>query len=218
MLPSQYELGFRLTTINASWSTIESFLRCLLNEFVKRNFDTLQLPAYWKVKYSLVQKIKRCNLNQNEKQWADFKKKLELKEKYCKRIEDAGWSDLNIIAKEMSFDLKKLTKDSLWEFITHLYNIRNGLMHGVTIKIMKSNFDKFEDDISEKYYKSLGYLEKRKVLKKSDLISTQDINLILNKQVTDLIINETILVLDSFADLFSTTMTANSWKEAIEKK
>ena len=107
MLPSEYELGFRLTTINASWSTIESFLRCLLNEFAKHNFDTLQLPANWQVKYSLVQKIKRCTLNQNEKQWADFNKKLELKEKYCKRIEDAAWGDLNVIAKEMNFDLIK---------------------------------------------------------------------------------------------------------------
>lgn len=217
-LPKEYELGFRLTTINAAWSTIESFLRCLLNEFAKHNFDTLDLPSEWKVKYSLCQKIKRFKLNKNEKQWEDFNKKLELKTIYCKRIEDAAWKDLNVISKEMNFDLIKLTKDNLWEFIKHLQNIRNGLMHGVSIKIMKSNFDEFDDEITEKYFKSLGYLEKRKVLKKSDLIATQDINLILNKQVTDLIINETILVLDNFGDIFSTTMTAKAWKEARKDK
>lgn len=208
-----YERGFRANTIVNCWGTIESFTRCALHNYALRNFKDLDLDESWKVKYSCIELIQRLFKGKETKDYQDFVRNDELHQQYLHRIEEAAWKDLKFISKEVGLKLSATSIDhDCWEFLKHLYSLRNGFMHGVTIKIIQSNSPHLQDEITNKYFKAIKYLDKSKVINQANLIATQSIDLILNKKVTDYIINKTIDCLDCLSTLYDNTFPSRDWK------
>ena len=139
---------------------------------------------------------------------------LKLKTKFANYVandRDASWNLLKKVSKQIGYDLEDMPNDN-WSYMKNLYHLRNGLAHGKDIKILKSGTSNLEDDISKHYVKSINYLNTKKVISKTRLIATQDINEILNKDTTDFVIQESYNLMDEIKKIFHDTFTANQWK------
>jgi len=210
---SLMEPGLRMTSIITSWSMIESFVRECLTEQILRRYDEIEKPEEWKYKLTCWQRIK--NLFKNKLKVREEREiiELHLKTKFANYISndrDASWNLLTKVSKQIGYDLEQIP-NSNWSFMKNLYHLRNGLVHGKGIKILQSNSNNLKDDISKHYVKSINFLNNKNVISKSRLISTKNIDELLNKNTTDYIIQESYALMDEIKKVYHNTFTANQW-------
>ncbi len=207
-----FEPGLRLNTITSCWSMIEAFTRNCLDEIVLTKYHEIPLPKDYQHKFSFLDKL--LNLFRSKAKIEDLRlrSELNLKVKLSDKITDVSWSQLGTIAETVGFPLNSISNES-WAFTKHLYNLRNAFLHGRKIKILKSNFESHPDEITERYNKALRYFESKKAISLQRLIDTQDINELLNKSLTDVVIDETVKALDELAELFKNTYESAQYKK-----
>lgn len=206
-LDEAMDLGLRISIVNNSWISIESFIKDCLYEYIMRFYNDISFPNTSNKDYvlSLVNSTKTdFKLSEN----TDFHD-LELKEIFSSIVKKQSWYPLLTICNDLQLPIEK--KISQWEFLQNLYRLRNGITHGQGFRIMKSNFEHFEDEISEEYIKSIRYLNGKKVINISKIIETQDINEIVNKKLSDFIVTETAKAFDDLSKVFEKTTIAQRW-------
>jgi hypothetical protein len=141
----------------------------------------------------------------------------DVRNSFLNSIAAAAWTDLKNISENIDLSIKHGITDQGWQFLTHLYNLRNGFVHGATIEFEKSNFEQIDDKVTRKYQKALKYFDKgkreNKIIDYDKLLKTQEIDLILNKKVTDVIIERAVKVIDELAELYTGTNTSSDWKK-----
>lgn len=190
------DVGFRLTTIISCWAMIESFVRHALSHIAMKDFENLDL----KLKY-----LKRKDIDESDDINLQY---------YLRVISKAAWGELKSISSDMDLSIKNINPDN-WEFLIHMYNLRNRFVHGNEFMVGKGTESSDNDMISKDYQKALMYLEKHKLVNLKKLIDDQEISMILNKQVTDFLINMSLDTLDKFSDLYegtSASITFNNFK------
>jgi len=213
-----YEAGFRLTTIIAALTFLESFTRTVLYEQGEISINEIVARPEWHKKYSCIDRLKRFFKNRERKSKEDIEWYNHVNKKFLEDIEEGYWIDLLEISKQLGKPIESSISQASWEFLTHLKNLRNGLVHGVGIEFKKSNFpDKVGNSVTSKYLKALKYFDKgrreNKIINLEELLETQDIDLVLNKKVTDAVIERTIKAVDEIANLFPETNAAKDWQE-----
>jgi len=192
-LPLEVDLGLRITKINQSFFAIESFLKDSLIHFVQSDL-TFPLNAYFArgKKYKSDVTIQSNNFTQAE------------------IIRDFTWGRLKVISKELGNPIKDIPNH---EFVVNLYLLRNGLVHGNYIEILKSHTLLSTDELYKPYYKALEYFGNEGVINIRDIIDSQDIYKLLNKKLTDFIIENMKKVLNDIVTLYPEGLTATKWKE-----
>lgn len=207
------EPGLRMMTVIASWSMIESFVRECLHEQILRRYNEIPKPEKWKFRFTCWQKFKNLFRNKlkvkEEFQMGELRQKTKFAD-YVINDRKASWEFLKNTSKVIGYDIQNIPNDN-WSFLNNLYHLRNGLAHGKDIKILQSNFDSLKDDISKHYVKSINYLNNKNVINKSTLITTQNINELLNKNTTDFIISESYKLMTEIKKIYNNTFTANQW-------
>lgn len=213
-----YEAGFRLSTIVVTWTFIESFTRTVLYEQGHISTNEIAARPEWRKKYSCINKLKRFFKNREAKSKEDMEWYNNVEKRFIEKIEKGLWRDLLEISEQLGKPLKLNLDDTTWEFLKHFHNLRNGFVHGVGIELKKSNFpDVVENSVTSRYEKALKYFNKgsegNKIINLEKLLETQDIDLVLNKKVTDAVIERTITAVDEIANLFPETNAAKDWQE-----
>lgn len=211
ILPDEYDIGLRVSIINNSWIAVESFTKECLYEFIMRYYDNMEVIEEYKYSKGCITNIIECTKSKDEIEWVEYQEKLKLKEAFANHIKTLSWYPLLKICNSINLPIEN--KISQWEFLKNLYRLRNGLTHGQGFKILKSNFDSIEDEVSKEYFKSINYLNGKKVIDKGKLINTQNINHLINKKLSDFVINETAKAFDDISNIFEKTSNAQRWKQ-----
>lgn len=207
--------GFRAAIIISCWISIESILRECLIELIQTSYNEIPVPQEFKYKKSIIRQFKNLFENKNTVTMQKFNKELELKEMYVNKIKSYSWFDLLKTCNTLQINIENDINS--WEFLVNLYRLRNGLTHGQSIKIMKSNVDFLKDEISDGYIKSINYLNGKRIIDKALIINSQDIKDLLNEKLTDFVINNTALAIDDITSKFGNTYITKQWIDMRKK-
>ena len=207
--------GFRVAIVISCWISIESILRECLIELIQTSYDELPIPHEFKYKESIFCKFKNLFKNKDDIIMKKFNLELELKEKYVNKIKSYSWYELlktcNILHRNIDNTIPS------WDFLINLYRLRNGLTHGQSIKIMRSNVSFLKDEISDGYIKSINYLNGKGIIDKNLIIRNQDIKDLLNERLSDFVINNTAIGIDDITSKFKDTFITGQWTDMRKK-
>jgi len=209
-LAEDFDPGFRISLINSCWICIESFTKECLYWYIMSNYDKMEIPDEFKYKKGCSSNIQGIGKSKDDIEMVKFNEELRLKEEFAMKAKSSSWYPVLEICNEINMPIEKTI--SQWEFLQNLYRLRNGLTHGQTIKILKSNFDHLKDEVSKEYIKSIRYLNGKKVVDMKLLIEKQNILDLLNQDVTNFIIDETAKSFDNIAEVFEGSYVSAQWK------
>ncbi|MBK8295890.1 MAG: hypothetical protein IPK91_01075 [Saprospiraceae bacterium] len=203
--------GFRAAIIISCWISIESILRECLFELIQTSYNEIPIPPEFKYKKSIIRTFRNFFKNKNAISMEKFNKELELKEMYVNKIKSSSWYELLKTSNTLQRNIENAINS--WEFLVNLYRLRNGLTHGQSIKIMKSNVSFLKDEISDGYIRSINYLNGKGIINKAIIIKNQDIKDLLNEQLSDFVINNTAVAIDDITSKFANTYITKQWKD-----
>lgn len=209
-LDKDFDPGFRISIINSCWIAIEPFTKECLYWHIMSDYNDMPVPDEFKFKKGCAATLKSIGKNKEELELKQFHEELILKELFANKAKNSTWYPAIKLCTEIDKPIEK--KISQWEFLQNLYRLRNGLTHGQTIKILKSNFATINDEISKDYIKSIRYLNGKKIVNIDLLIENQNIADLLNTKVTNFLINETAKSFDDISNVFQGNYIASQWK------
>lgn len=209
--PKDFDPGFRINLINSCWFAIESFLKMSMSETVMKDYDKLSIPTEFKYQPTCLEWIKNLFKSKEAKDMIRFNKELDLKEKLNQKIISNSWGKNLELSTELGRPIEKKIKS--WEFAINLYRLRNGLVHGQSFKFMKSHTSHHDDEVTKHYRKSLKYLNTKKVIDLQKIIDTQDITLLLNRDLSYFISVESANVIDDINQVYNNTFQSYMWSQ-----
>lgn len=209
-LDEDLDPGLRVSIIISCWISLESITKECLNEHIMTSYPHMEVPKRFKPNKGLLKMICDFFRKKSKVELEDLNLELTSKEKFATEANSQSWYKLLSLCNEIKIPIENNINN--WDFAQNLYRLRNGLTHGKTIKIMKSNVKYLKDDISKDYIKSINYFNGKKIIDKNLIIKNQNIRDFLNHKLTDFIIIETANTIDNIVDKFPKTYVSQQWK------